>query len=238
MDIVRIIQARIVRWMVLCFLVFMAGSFLSGCRLWGPAEPTLSDYEPGPENAAGQQEDPQILSLQKDPLWSEEGSLRAMVLSDLHYTQDPNQDHTLVPGIARAEGITDAILTEVIDRHPDVLIMTGDNTNSGYAADVSSLVTKLAKVKDHGIPVIVTTGNHDFDQMNAEEYEASYFPLLDPWFFSFCHAGTLAGHKEELTKDPFYRRMIRSLWNYNYGPWMKAMIESTQYSARSLELAW
>ena len=130
--------------------------------------------------AAADQENSAIQSLKEDPIWTDADSLRAMVISDLHYTLKQDQDHTLVPGIAEADRITDALVAEVIDRHPDVLIMTGDNTNTGNPEDVSTLVAKLQKVKDSGVSLIITTGNHDFDQMDAAEYETAYFPLLEP----------------------------------------------------------
>ena len=59
--------------------------------------------------------------------------------------------------------------------------------------------------------------------------------LID-WYFYYYNAGTLADHREEFTEDPSYERMIRILWNYNYGSWMKAMIEMTNCSAVKLEM--
>lgn len=119
-------------------------------------------------------------SVQNDPLWSDPDSMKAMVISDLHFTVEKDLDHSLVPGIALAEEITDAIIDEVIDRHPDVLIMTGDNTNSGSSADVAGLTSKLQRLKDAGIRLIFTTGNHDYGGMDAGDYERAYFGLLDP----------------------------------------------------------
>lgn len=441
----KLIKLR--KWTRITFLVLAGVCSLTGCRLSGSKEQPLSEQDFTVERAAAEsaenvkssessesteenQKDPGLLSLQEDPLWSDEKSLNAMVISDLHYTEKKNLDHTLVPGIAEAERITDAVIAEIIDRHPDVLIMTGDNTNSGYAKDVSGLISKLQKIRDNGIQIIMTTGNHDFDQMDAEEYEKAYFRLLDPvdrdpaslsytaiikdvvflamddhnteadwqgsfsektmqwirdmldkysgytviflshhnvlygfeeehgslhliqnpelpqllhaggvklamtghmhlqyitekdglweilsgmpfsgrhligslavgknriiyyaepvnfavygrsvkeklnrldqesseylnqvfselldaeglpgprkkrvmnlinWYFYYYDAGTLADHKQKFTKDPFYKRMIRSLWNYNYGPWMKAMIETTQYNAGKLDISW
>lgn len=107
-------------------------------------------------------------------------AVKAMIISDLHYTEYKEADPLLVPGIAVAEEITDTIVAEVIDKHPDVLIMTGDNTNNGYEGDVSGLTAKLQKVRDAGIPIILTTGNHDFDMMDAAQFEEAYFGLLDP----------------------------------------------------------
>ncbi len=410
--------------------VFIGIMSLSGCRLYGGVERPLSEDNYSAERAAEAREDIGIPSLQEDSLWSDEASLKARVISDLHYTEEKDPDHTLVPGIAEAERLTDAMIAEVIDRHPDVLIMTGDNTNTGSSEDVSGLVSKLQRVRDAGISIIMTTGNHDFDLMDVAGYEAAYFPLLEPvdrdsaslsytavikdvvflamddhdaetdwmgafspetlqwiremlakyrghtviflthhnvlynygedndethliqnpelpdilrqggvrlamsghmhmqyiteedglweilsgmpfsgdhlignlavgknkllyyaepfdparydsalkerldeldresaeymdqifaeildaeelrglkrrkvmnlidWYFLFYNAGTLADHQQEFKNDPSYERMIRILWDYNYGPWMKAMIESTQYNARKLELPW
>ena len=120
------------------------------------------------------------ISLKDDPVWSDADNLRAMVVSDLHYTENKDLNHSLVPGLALAEEITDALIDEVIDRHPDVLIMTGDNTNSGDAGEVSGLTKKLQRVRDDGIGIILTTGNHDFDQMDTGKFEAAYFDLLSP----------------------------------------------------------
>ena len=119
-------------------------------------------------------------SAREEPDGSGAEAMKAMIISDLHYTEYKEADPLLVPGIAVAEEITDAVTAEVIDRHPDVLIMTGDNTNSGYSGDVAALVAKLQKIKEAGISVILITGNHDYDLMEASEIEKAYFGLLDP----------------------------------------------------------
>ena len=89
-------------------------------------------------------------------------------------------DHSLVPGLALSEEITDIVIDEVIEKHPDVLIMTGDNTNSGNPDEVDKLTAKLQRLRDEGIEIIVTTGNHDFDRMEAAGFERAYFGLLSP----------------------------------------------------------
>ena len=50
--------------------------------------------------------------------------------------------------------------------------------------------------------------------------------------------GSLAEHAQKLRDDPSCELMIKALWNYNYGPWMKAMIENTKCSSRGVELEW
>lgn len=60
--------------------------------------------------------------------------------------------------------------------------------------------------------------------------------LLDQ-FFLYYGQGTLSEHRRELMDDPYYDQMI-ALWDYNYGPWIKEMIETTKYSGRKLEVSW
>ena len=61
--------------------------------------------------------------------------------------------------------------------------------------------------------------------------------LLDR-FFLYYGQGTLSEHRRELMDDPYYDQMIGALWDYNYGPWIKEMIETTKYSGRNLEVSW
>ena len=65
----------------------------------------------------------------------------------------------------------------------------------------------------------------------------SWLKLIDR-FQDFLGAGTLAEHAQEIRNDPSYELMIKGLWKYNYGPWMKLLIETTKYSARELALQW
>ena len=167
------------------FLILIMLSFLAGCRAAGGGAGQVGAGAAGgaagtaaPDAAGGPAEPSSI--IQNDPLWTDAGSMKAMVISDLHYTEYKEVDPMIVPGIAVAEEFTDAIMAEVIDRHPDVLIMTGDNTNSGYSKDVAGLTAKLQKVRDAGVQIVLTTGNHDMDLMGAEEFEEAYFGLLDP----------------------------------------------------------
>ena len=167
------------------FLILIMLSFLAGCRPAGGGAGQVGAGAAGgaagtaaPDAAGGPAEPSSI--IQNDPLWTDAGSMKAMVISDLHYTEYKEVDPMIVPGIAVAEEFTDAIVAEVIDRHPDVLIMTGDNTNSGYSRDVAGLTAKLQKVRDAGVQIVLTTGNHDMDLMGAEEFEEAYFGLLDP----------------------------------------------------------
>lgn len=109
---------------------------------------------------------------------NEDTSFHAVVTSDLHYTQNGGEVDSVVPGMAYVEDITDAVLAEVLAIHPDVLILTGDNTNGGNPEDEKALAGKLQKVVDAGIPVVMTTGNHDYNQSDMQVYAGNFDSLL------------------------------------------------------------
>ena len=103
----------------------------------------------------------------------------AIIASDLHFGRNGTISDSIVPGMAFSEELTDLLITEVIDVHPDVFILTGDNTNSGRIEDMSLLAEKLGKITEAGIYVVMTTGNHDFDHCSPEVYKEIYDPLFD-----------------------------------------------------------
>ena len=110
----------------------------------------------------------------------EQDLLQALVLSDLHYTEGKGEAVSDVSGMPYAGQITDLIAEEVIEMHPDALILTGDNTGNGNRRDARALAEKLGKIREQGISIILTTGNHDFDGMDAGAFEEIYYPLTEP----------------------------------------------------------
>ena len=55
----------------------------------------------------------------------------------------------------------DAFLAEVIEKHPQVLILSGDITLNGSKKSHEEVIQKLSKVQEAGIDVLVIPGNHD-----------------------------------------------------------------------------
>lgn len=165
---------RILRIVLLLLLL----TFPAGCGRSAPA-PEASKAPPA---ASGENIDhtENTVNIESSPLWRDEKSARVMIISDLHYTGGGALGTSDVSGMSYSEEITDAILQEVTDRRPDALIMTGDNTNSGGKKDAASLAEKLGKVRDAGVQIVMTTGNHDFDGMTSQEFEETYFGLLEP----------------------------------------------------------
>ena len=132
-----------------------------------------------------------------------ETAFTAVVTSDLHYTANKNVSNIIVPGMAFVDEITDAIIEMVLDQKPDALILTGDNTNGGSKTDAVILAEKLKRVKDAGIQVVITTGNHDFNQSSPEDFEKIYYGLpemTDRDAYSLSYT-TLAGDAVLLAMD-------------------------------------
>ena len=114
----------------------------------------------------------------KEREWKD-ASLKAYITSDLHLSVDPAAVASIVPAMPYGKEIAEAIADQVIDAHPDVFIMTGDNTNSGSITDMEVLKEILQRIKDAGIKVIMTTGNHDFNQCTPQQYWDCFEELFD-----------------------------------------------------------
>lgn len=105
-------------------------------------------------------------------------TLNAIITSDLHFSVNPNVLDWITPLVSNGNELTQSIVNQVINEKPDVFIMTGDNTNSGDVEDVIALVDYLKQIKDAGIEVIVTTGNHDLNHMTSAMFYELYAPLF------------------------------------------------------------
>ena len=55
-------------------------------------------------------------------------------------------------------------------------------------------------------------------------------------FFDDYADGSLGSHAAQILSDENYENMIASLWNANYGPWMKSVLESEPLDASHLEI--
>ena len=109
----------------------------------------------------------------------ESADFTAAVISDLHYTCTPSEFNSIVALEPLGKEVMDALIAQVIDLDCDALILTGDNTNNGKEEDVRELAAKLQKVRDAGIEVIMTAGNHDYGAGSMVPYEQYFLPLLE-----------------------------------------------------------
>lgn len=158
-----------------------------------------------------------------------EADFTAAIVADLHYTSAPSAFNGIVPLEPLCKEVTDALIAQIIDEKPDVLIMLGDNTNNGREEDVLQLAPKLKKVKDAGIELIMIPGNHDYGQSSMKPYETDFVPLLkmdekDTASFSYAlhthgvsvlamdssHYGDTGGRFDEKTMEFLEQQLIKA----------------------------
>ena len=104
--------------------------------------------------------------------------IRAVVSSDLHYTADRNGAELIMPLIRHCDEALSAFCRQIMNIHPDVLILTGDHTASGKLTDRTGFASYLKRIRESGTEIIMTTGNHDFDRCTRKEYTETYGPFL------------------------------------------------------------
>lgn len=111
------------------------------------------------------------------------------VATDLHYLAPELTDHgpCFERSITRADGkvmayseeLIEAFAAQVIDRQPDVLVLSGDLSLNGERASHEALADKLSRIEEAGIPVLVIPGNHDLNSRNAVRFEAESYERVD-----------------------------------------------------------
>ena len=110
-----------------------------------------------------------------------------IVASDLHHaSQNMTCQSDYVEQLTlKADGkqlnylpwITEALVEEVLDQKPDLLILSGDLSLNGEKENHQDLVKKLKEIEKHGTEVLVIPGNHDINSYRAIrlEEEKSYY---------------------------------------------------------------
>ncbi|MEG1857393.1 MAG: metallophosphoesterase [Pseudoflavonifractor sp.] len=78
------------------------------------------------------------------------------VSADLHWQND-----TPLPYLDES---IDALLSQTETAQPAALILCGDLTNGGREEEHRALVQRLEEVRQAGLPIFVTMGNHDMDR--------------------------------------------------------------------------
>lgn len=103
--------------------------------------------------------------------------LKLMVATDIHYLspelveKGPKFNNMYLSSDGKQVNyineITDVFIEEVIEKKPDVLILSGDLTFNGEKKSHEELAERLRVIIDNGIRVLVTPGNHDIKNYNA-----------------------------------------------------------------------
>ena len=72
--------------------------------------------------------------------------------------------------IENGTDVLNAFVSQVKEKKPDALLLTGDLTFNGEMQSLKELKEKLEEVQKAGIPVLVIPGNHDINYPYAESY--------------------------------------------------------------------
>ena len=105
--------------------------------------------------------------------------------TDMHYLSPKLTDNSpeFIQMLLESDGkmahyidpIMDAFVEDVIARHPDAVLLTGDITYNGEKQSFLDLAEKLKKIEDRGIQVLVIPGNHDIDYPLCFKYEGGTY---------------------------------------------------------------
>ncbi len=101
--------------------------------------------------------------------------IELIIANDIHYISPSllSEDGSIAEGaqysrdgkvVHYVSEITDAFLSEVIEKKPKALLIAGDLTLSGARTSHDELVGKLTAVKEAGVDILVIPGNHDVDK--------------------------------------------------------------------------
>ena len=117
---------------------------------------------------------------EEEPEYEPEFEKHIILGSDIHYLSPEltdygeafqyDVDHGDGRLVTYIDQITDAFLEEVVEQHPDILILSGDLSSNGELASHEGLAEKLRRVEAQGIPVAVIPGNHDINNKRAYGY--------------------------------------------------------------------
>ncbi len=110
-------------------------------------------------------------------------------VTDIHYVSNNINDkgEAFQMMINRADGretfyieeLTDAFVYEIQQKHPDLLIVSGDLTHNGEKESHIEIAKKLSKIEESGTTVLVTPGNHDINNPLAREFKGDEFIVTE-----------------------------------------------------------
>lgn len=79
--------------------------------------------------------------------------------------------------LMESAGLAEAVVGELLERHPDAVLITGDLTKDGERVSHELVSRKLlAPLREAGIPVYVVPGNHDVNNPHARVYRGDEAP--------------------------------------------------------------
>lgn len=204
---------------------------------------TEKDMEEGPTAPDLPPEETTIEALRLPELGTETETVNPeiVIASDIHYLAKELTDFgNAFEEMAKKEDgkmpayvweITDAFIGQVIDRRPQVLILSGDLTLNGERISHEAMAQQLERVEDAGIPVVVIPGNHDINNPKACSYRGNDKVPAEPASpEQFAEIYEDFGYGEAISRDP---ASLSYTYELTDGTWL-LMLDSCQYENGAL----
>ena len=164
----------------------------------------------------------------------------AIVATDIHYLARSLTDggsgfqymveHGDGKVVTYVEPIVDAFVEEVIQKKPDVLILSGDLTLDGERKSHVELAEKLRTVTAAGIPVLVIPGNHDINNRHAAAFQGEErLPAEYTTPEEFREIYREFGYADGLSYDAATLSYVYEIDDYN----RLLMLDTCQYKPRA-----
>lgn len=99
--------------------------------------------------------------------------------------------------------ILQTLVNDIIDIHPDIVLVTGDLTKDGERVSHQLVAQQLQRLVDTGIQVLVVPGNHDINNPDAKIYDGDLATPTDTITRSeFASIYRHMGYDEHSLRDP------------------------------------
>lgn len=139
--------------------------------------------------ALGSQLKGRMAQKQKEETLAQPEEFHFMLASDLHYISPELTDHGYYfqsitedadgKTMRYSEEVVNAFMVTVLQKKPDLLVLTGDMTFNGAKKSHEDFAAKLKIIEEAGIPVVVIPGNHDLNNWSAAKFIEESFEKVD-----------------------------------------------------------
>lgn len=160
------------------------------------------------------------------------------IASDIHYLakeltdfdeafmqMSENGDGKAVPYVWE---ILDTFLDVVVERKPQILILSGDLSLEGEYLSHQALARKLIRAEKAGVEVVVIPGNHDINNSAAAAYQGeAVVPAETTSPEQFAEIYAEFGYDEAVSRDP---ASLSYIYETPDGTWL-LLLDSCQYES-------
>ena len=139
------------------------------------------------------------------------GSTKIAVLTDIHFLSpelaSPGKalslyETTTGRTIEDLQSVLEVVFADILREEIDILLITGDITNHGEQKSHFDFIEKLKPLKEAGIRIFVTPGNHDINIPDAKRYVGDQvLPVQSVTANEFAELYEAFGYNEAISRD-------------------------------------